>query len=379
MKEWKERCWAQVDVGALRRNYRKLRGILAPGVKYLAVVKAGAYGHGAVPAALALEEEGADWFGAATLEEGEALRRGGVTRPVLIFGYTPPQDAGRLAAGDLTQGVFSREYALALAEAAGEAGCRVDVHLMVDSGMNRLGLCPGDPEALPAAEEILSLPRLRCTGAFTHFASADELSGDAPDFTRGQFETFRGFIAALREKGLEPGLLHCANSAAALLYPEMQLGMCRFGIVSYGLMPSEELADRLGLEPAVSFRAAVAMVKTVEDGAQVSYGRTYTAHGRRRIATVAAGYADGYPRELGNRGRVLIRGQYAPVAGRVCMDQFMVDVTDIPGVEMGDTVTLAGEDGGKAVTWEELARLTGTIPYERICAISGRVPRIYTE
>ena len=379
MKEWKERCWAQVDLGAVRRNYRRLRSLLAPEVKYLAVVKAGAYGHGAAPVALALEEEGADWFGAATLEEGEALRRAGVCRPILIFGYTPPQDAGRISAAGLTQGVFSLEYASALEEAAGAAGCRVEIHLMVDRGMNRLGLCPGEPGALEAAGKILSMAHLRCTGTFTHFAVADELSTQSLGFTRRQFEQFREFCAALRARGLDPGLLHCANSAAALLHPEMQLGMCRFGIVSYGLMPSDDLAGRLALEPTISFHAAVAMVKTVEHGATVSYGRIYTARGRRRIATVAAGYADGYPRELGNRGRVLIRGRFAPVAGRVCMDQFMVDVTHIPGVKMGDTVTLAGRDGDNLLPWEELARLTGTIPYERICAISGRVPRVYTE
>lgn len=376
--EWKERCWAEVDLTALRQNYHQLRERLGPGRKYLAVVKANAYGHGAVRTALTLEAEGADWFGAATLKEGEELRQGGITRPILIFGYTPPTAAGQLAASSLTQGVFSPEYAAALDESARKAGATVDFHLMVDSGMGRLGLRPGEPDALTDARTILSLPGLRCTGTFTHFAVADELSGPSVAFTREQLRRFSGFCDAMRQAGLEPGLCHCANSAAATLFPEMQLDMCRFGIVQYGLDPSEEAGGRVPLTPVMSLRATVAMVKTIHPGDTLSYGRLYTARGERRIATVAIGYADGYPRCSWQGGRVIVRGQYAPVAGRVCMDQLMVDVTGIPGVTAGDTVTLVGRDGEAVVTWEELAGLSGTVSYERICAVSARVPRVYS-
>ena len=221
---WTERCWAQVDLQALRRNYRRLRGLLSPRQKYLAVVKANAYGHGAVPVALALEEEGADWFGAATL----------------LFGYTPPTAARRLAAGKLTQGVFSGEYAAALGAEALRAGVQVDFHLMVDSGMGRLGLRPGEPDSLRQAAEILANPALRCTGTFTHFAVADELGEASSAFTGEQFARFEGFLDRMRKAGMDPGLCHCANSAAAILTPGMRLGMCRFGIVQYGLSPSED-------------------------------------------------------------------------------------------------------------------------------------------
>lgn len=376
--DWTERCWAQVDLRALRRNYRRLRSLLAPEQKYLAVVKANAYGHGAVPVALALEEEGADWFGVATLEEGEELRRGGVRRPILIFGYTPPGAAHRLAAGELTQGVFSGEYAAALGAQAAQAGVRVDFHLMVDSGMGRLGLRPGEPDSLRQAAEILENPALRCTGAFTHFAVADEEKEESTAFTGEQFRRFTGFCRSLEEQGFTLGLLHCANSAAAILSPEMRLGMCRFGIVQYGLDPSEEVG-LAGLEPVMSLRATIAMVKEIHPGDTVSYGRLYTAQEPRRIATVAIGYADGYPRCGWQGGRVIVKGRYAPIAGRVCMDQLMVDVTEIPGAAPGDPVTLAGRAGEAEITWDEVAEKSGTVSYERICAVSGRVPRVYID
>ncbi len=375
---WTERCWAQVDLRALRRNYRRLRGLLGPRQKYLAVVKANAYGHGAVPVALALEAEGADWFGAATLEEGEELRRGGVTRPILLFGYTPPTAARRLAAGKLTQGVFSGEYAAALGAEALRAGVQVDFHLMVDSGMGRLGLRPGELDSLRQAAEILANPALRCTGTFTHFAVADELGEASSAFTGEQFARFEGFLDRMRKAGMDPGLCHCANSAAAILTPGMRLGMCRFGIVQYGLSPSEEVGWT-ELEPVMSLRATVAMVKEIHPGDTVSYGRLYTAQEPRKIATVAIGYADGYPRCGWQGGRVILKGQYAPIAGRVCMDQLMVDVTGIPHVAPGDPVTLAGREGEAEITWDEVAQKSGTVSYERICAISGRVPRVYLD
>lgn len=380
--EWKDRCWAEVDLGAIRRNYRRLRETLKPEQNYLAVVKADGYGHGAVPVALALEKEGADWFGVATLEEGEELRRGGVTRPVLIFGYTPPQYAARLADGRMTQGVFSTDYADVLDSAAAANRCIVDFHLMIDSGMGRLGLRPWEESSLAEARNILSKKNLRCTGTFTHFAVADLLDEGSTAFTRGQLDRFAAFCQKMREAGLEPGLTHCANSAATLMNREYQVGMCRFGIVSYGLSPSEDLFGHpalSALEPAMSLRASVAMVKEIRPGDTVSYGRLYTAKEPRVIATVAIGYADGYPRCLWQEGRALVRGVSAPIAGRVCMDQLMLDVTGIPGVAAGDVATLVGRDGNAAISWDEVAAKSGTVSYERVCGVSKRVPRVYIE
>lgn len=380
--EWSDRCWAEVDLGAVRRNYRRLRERLLPGQKYLAVVKADAYGHGAVPVALALQREGADWFGVASLEEGEELRRGGVTRPVLVFGYTPPTYAARLAEGGITQGVFSPDYAAALSDAALAANCRVDFHLMVDSGMGRLGLRPREEGSLGEAAAIFAQPGLRCTGTFTHFAVADELGESSLAFTRGQFDCFTSFCREMKKAGLEPGLCHCANSASTLLHGDTQVGMCRFGIVSYGLAPSEEMTGHPSLpplEPVMSLRATVAMVKEIRPGDSLSYGRLFVAKEPRTIATVAIGYADGYPRCMWRGGRGLVRGVSVPIAGRVCMDQLMLDVTGVPGVAPGDTVTLAGRDGEEAVTWDEVAEKSGTVSYERVCGISKRVPRVYIE
>ena len=277
---------------------------------------------------------------------------------MLIFGYTPPVAAGRLAGAGLTQGVFSGEYAAALGEAAGRAGVVVDYHLMVDSGMGRLGLRPGEADSLKEARSIFGQRGLRCTGAFTHFAVADETGEESTAFTREQFRRFTGFCQRLREAGLEPGLLHCANSAAAMLSPEMRLGMCRFGIVQYGLDPSAETGGLLPLTPVMSLRATVAMVKEIRRGDTLSYGRLYTAEGPRRIATVAIGYADGYPRCGWQGGRVIIRGQYAPVAGRVCMDQLMVDVTGIPGVAAGIPSPWRAGTGRRrspGTSWQSLA------------------------
>ncbi len=377
--EWNKRCWAEIDLGALRRNYRRLRGLLAPEQKYLAVVKANAYGHGATRAALTLEEEGADWFGVATLEEGEELRRGGVTNPILVFGYTPPRDTGRLASGNITQGVYSGEYAAALGEEAARAGVTVEFHLMVDSGMGRLGLRPPVEGSLAEAREVLQNPSLRCTGAFTHFAVADELGEPSPAFTKEQFQRFTGFCDALKAQGFDLGLLHCANSAATILYPETRLGMCRFGIVSYGLAPSEEMFGCFPLEPVMSLRAAVEMVKEIAPGDTLSYGRKYTAEEPRRVATVSIGYADGYPRCMWQQGKAIVHGKVVPIAGRLCMDQLMLDVTGVPEVQAGDQVTLVGREGDVEITWDQVADQSGSVSYERICGVRSRVPRVYLD
>ncbi|MEG0852696.1 MAG: alanine racemase [Angelakisella sp.] len=370
-----QRTWVEVSLDALGHNYNNIRSLLH--CKYLAVVKADAYGHGDAVISTALQELGADWFGVATIQEAVSLRKNGIVKPILIFGYTSPTSAALLASEHLTQAVYSQEYGLALKAAAEEAGVTLECHLKLDSGMGRLGFNTQNPHLAEDAKEIMG-GNLQLTGTFTHFAVADELSDRSVDFTREQLHRFQEACTHLEQAGISTGLHHCANSAAAILYPETQLDMVRVGISQYGFAPSDELAGKVHLTPLMTFCSTIAMVKEIEVGDTLSYGRIYTADSKRRIATITVGYADGYPRKLGGIAQVIIRGQYAPVVGRVCMDQLMADVTHIPDSCMGDRVILAGSEGDCEVTFEQLAALTDTVHYERICAISRRVPRIYT-
>lgn len=368
------RIWAEVDLDALGDNYRTLR---REGSLYMAVVKANAYGHGDVPVARELERLGADWFGVATVQEGMSLREGGITRPILILGYTPVAYTIALDEYDLTQALFSVEYGQALEEAAAGLGIHVKCHLKIDSGMNRLGF---DARREDLEEQVRAAlgPHLELTGTFTHFAVADELGGEQEAFTREQFHRFRQACARLEKAGFSLGLRYCANSAASLRFPEMAMDMVREGIAQYGLSPSREMARSVPqLRPILSLHSTVAMVKTVLPGDTISYGRRFTAQEPRQIATIPVGYADGYARILGGRGKVLIHGCPAPVVGRVCMDQMMVDVTGLPPVKMGDQVVLVGQDGEETITFDQLAQLADTISYECVCAIAPRVPRLY--
>lgn len=370
-----QRAWVEVSLDALSHNYHTIRGLLHCG--YLAVVKANAYGHGDTVISAALQELGADWFGVATIQEAVTLRKNGIVKPILIFGYTSPASAALLAQEHLTQTVYSKEYGLALQSAAQAAGVVLDCHLKLDSGMGRLGFDTRNPQLAREVAELFG-NSLRLTGTFTHFAVADELCDDSVSFTIEQLHRFQEACAGLRQEGIGPGIRHCANSAAALLYPQTQLDMVRVGVAQYGFAPSDELAGRLELHPLMTFCATVAMVKEVEAGDTLSYGRIYTAQSKRRIATITAGYADGYPRKLGGIAQVIINGRYAPVVGRVCMDQLMADVTELPEVQMGDRVILVGREGDREITFEQIATLTDTVHYERVCAISPRVPRVYT-
>ncbi len=373
------RIRAEIRLDHLRHNYQVIRSAIGAS-RYLAVVKADAYGHGAAVVAPALQKLGADWFGVASLEEALALREAGIFRPVLIFGWTDPSCAAVLAEKKITQTVYSREYARALAEAAQQAGVTVDVHLKVDSGMGRLGFDSRNKEDLEALLDAARESRFRVTGTFTHFAVADEPENpESVSFTRQQFQRFQEACAYLTAHGADPGLCHCCNSAAGLLFPEMRLDMVRMGICTYGMDPSNQMAGRVDLRPVMSLRSVVSLVKTIRPGDTVSYGRIYTATEERRIATIPVGYADGYLRALGGRADVLIRGRRAPVVGRVCMDQMMADVTEIPGVAMGDVVTLAGTDGQETITMDELAGLTDTISYEKVCGLTQRVIRVYLD
>ena len=374
-----KRCWASVDLAALSQNYRSIRRFLTPGCRYLAIVKADGYGHGAATVASLLQKEGADWFGVATMEEALKLRRQGIYRPILVLGYTDPTAAAVLASNTITQTLFSEEYALQLAQEAARAGCTVDCHVKIDTGMSRLGFEAENPGTVPLIEKLAAESRLRLTGIFTHFAVADEDTEVSREFTERQFTLFMQVCNRLQAAGVNVGLRHCCNSAGTLLHPDYHLDMCRIGLSQYGLDPDPCMKDLLQIRPAMSLYTVVSMVKEIPAGATVSYGRQYTAPSPRRIATVAIGYADGYPRALSNRAEMLLHGKRAPVVGRVCMDQLMLDVTDIPEARMGDIAVAAGCEGDESITFDDWARWAGTINYEVLCGISKRVPRLITE
>ncbi len=364
------RTWAQIDLSALAENFRILKKLCNRQI--YPVVKANAYGHGMPELVKPLERYGADGFAVSNLAEALDLRAAGTSLPILILGYTPAEYADILQKERICQCVYSLEYAQALSKTA---TAPVQVHLKLDTGMGRLGFdCRSD--ALPGLEEaaaVLSLPNLLVDGVFTHFAVADEPGEQA--FTQDQCRRFHAAVAALEATGHTFAMKHCNNSAGILTLPHAHLDMVRAGIALYGIAPSGDVPLPAGFRPVMSLHSVVSMVKTVAPGETVSYGRTYRADSPRRIATVSAGYADGIPRLLSGKGHVLVHGQRAPIVGTVCMDQFCIDVTDIPGVTMGDYVTVFGQ----GLPVEEVALAAQTIPYEILCGISKRVPRLYTE
>ncbi|HEX8188228.1 MAG TPA: alanine racemase, partial [Pyrinomonadaceae bacterium] len=371
--EGRRPTWAEVDLGALASNYRAVRERVGAKVRVMGVVKADAYGHGAGECARRLEAEGAEWFGVATPEEGFALRGAGLTRPVLSFGgFWEGQAAACLAAG-VVPVVYSLDMAEAFDAAARAAGVVADIHVKVDTGMGRLGV--RFDEAAEFAERLRAFGNLRVGGLMTHFAAADEPRRDC--FTTEQLGRFREAAAAFRSRGFNPTYEHMANSAATLAHPEARGNMVRPGGVLYGLWRDvlPPLADAPELRPVMSLRTRVTLLKRVHAGETLGYGCTYEAAREMTVATVPAGYADGYARALSNRGRVIIRGEYAPVVGRVSMDLTLLDVTGIDGVRVGEQVTMLGADGGLLLPAEDLARTAGTLSYEITCGVSARVPR----
>ncbi len=381
MKEILRRAWAEIDLDALGHNFRQVRQATDPKAQVCCVVKADGYGHGAVRIAREFQELGAGWFAVSNLEEALQLRQEGIRQPVLVLGFTPPEEAGTLAQKQISQCVYSTDYAQALSCQAAADGVRVKVHLKIDTGMNRLGFCfqdiSRDESAIAEVKAVCALPGLNPEGIFTHFAVSDGGSqGDA--FTMRQFGCFKEIMEALQREGIRFSVRHCANSAAVFDYPLSHLDMVRAGVVLYGLAPSSQLRAQLKLRPVLSLRSVVSHVKTIAPGATVSYGREFTAEQATKVATVPVGYADGYPRALSNgRAQVLLHGQRCPVLGRVCMDQLMVDVTALGPVHRGDQVTLIGRDGQEEITASQLAGWEGTINYEVVCAVSKRVPRVY--
>ncbi|MDE5819715.1 MAG: alanine racemase [Lachnospiraceae bacterium] len=373
-----ERVCAYIDLDAIQGNLRGIHAQMPDGAKLAAVLKADGYGHGSVAIARELEQEDSVWgYALAVAEEAYQLRAAGIQKPILMLGYTFPSCYEELIRQDIRPAVFSMEMAKDLSEAACRIGKTVRIHIKVDTGMGRIGIFPGE-EGISFVDAVSKLDGLKIEGIFTHFAKADE--ADQTETLR-QAARFTEFVSRIEQQlQLTIPIKHCANSAAALELPEFCMDMARVGIIMYGLLPSDEVrADVVKLTPALSWKSHIAFVKELEAGASVSYGGLFTAQRRMPVATIPVGYADGYPRSLTGRGSVLIHGKRCPILGRICMDQFMVDVSEVPDAKVGDEVILLGEDGGERITAEELGALSGRFNYELVCDINKRIPRVYVK
>lgn len=374
MKKYK-RVAAYVDLDAIEDNFEAMKANLKANTRIAAVVKANGYGHGAVPIARMIEDKEYLWgFAAATIEEAVELRKNGIRKPILILGYVFPEDYPELVRLDIRPTVFRLDMAQELSEEAIRQGKEVRVHIKLDTGMGRIGFADTE-ESVKAVCEIGKLPGIILEGLFTHFAKSDESDKTA---TEKQLARYRAFCAACEAAGAKFQIHHCSNSAGIIDLPEANLDMVRAGITIYGLYPSDEVKqDLVPLRPALEIKSHIVHVKEIAPGTEISYGGIYTAESTRKIATVPVGYADGYPRSLSNKGCVLVAGKRAPICGRVCMDQMMVDVTEIPEAVPGMEVTILGKDGEEFLSVDELAELSGRFNYEFVCDLSQRVPRLY--
>lgn len=364
--------WAEIDLDAIAFNVQAIRRHVGPGVEIMPAVKANAYGHGAVQVSRAALQAGAARLAVHRVVEAVELRQAGIQAPVLVMGYCPPGDAPYIARWNLTPSLMTIETAQALSAAGSAAGRTIPVHIKVDTGMSRYGLMP--EEVLEFVRAVKMLPNLYVEGIFTHFATADSFD---QTHTRGQLAVFNGVLAGLHNAGIDIPLPHAANSAALMTLPEAHFKAVRPGIAFYGMPPSSEWSPPFEIRPALALKSRVCRVRRLPVGAGVSYGRTFVTQRETVAALVSVGYGDGFHRVLSNQARVLVRGQRAPVIGRVCMDQFVADVTDIPGVQLDDEVVLIGRQGAEQITAGEVARLAGTINYEVTCSLLPRVVRMY--
>lgn len=367
------RVYAPIDLDAVVFNMESMKKRLAPGIGMIGVVKTDGYGHGAVPVAEAMDPY-VQGYAVATAEEALMLRRHGITKPVLILGVTHKSHYKELIEEQIRPAVFTMEQAAPLSEQAVRMGKTARIHLALDTGMSRIGMFP-DEQGAELAVAIGKLPGIEIEGMFTHFAKADETDKASAGL---QLEKYLRFAEMLKQRGLEIPVKHCSNSAAIIDLPQAHLDAVRAGISIYGMYPSDEVDQkRVPLKPVMSLKSFITYVKTIAPGSQVSYGGTFCAEKPTRVATIPVGYGDGYPRGASNKGYVLIHGRKAPILGRVCMDQFMVDVTDIPEAEVDTEVTLIGCDGAEQITVEELAAWCGGFHYELVCDLGKRVPRVY--
>jgi len=374
MDNLKKRTWAEIDLASIEHNYSRMRARLPEGCRFMGVVKADSYGHGAIRTSSLLESLGCDYLAVASFDEAAELRCAGIGLPILIFSWTPAYLACDLAALGVTQAVADITVAREMSRLLSERGMKLKIHIKLETGMGRTGFSAKNEEDFKSLTELLSLPGLDVEGIFTHLAVSDEFGNP---FTKKQFERFNRVIAALeKNSGHSFPIKHCANSGAMVNYSEMYMDMVRPGLALYGMYPG---TDRGGLElrPAMELKTRIALIAEHEPGDTISYGRTFTVTANMRIAVLPIGYADGLHRVLSNKMEVLIHGRRARQVGRICMDMCMIDITDIPGCVPGDVVTIFGADGDAFLPVEEQAEKAGTISYEMVCAVSKRVPRVY--
>ena len=366
--------WAEIDLKAFTHNIKEIRKKVGAETKILLVVKADGYGHGALKIAKKASSLGVAMFGVAMVEEALELQKAGINTPILILNAILSEEVSEVVRYDLRQTVGSFSLAEKLSEEAKRQNRKVIIHIKIDTGMGRIGFFP--EEAVSFIKKIWALDNLAVEGIFTHFSSAEEKDKSFPNF---QLSQFLKVIKELEKEGINISLKHTANSAAILDLPQTYLDMVRPGLIAYGLFPSQSVKRSINLQPVLSLKTKVVFLKKVSKGQPISYGRTYIAPEPTLMATVPIGYADGYPRLLSNQGEVIIKGKRVPVRGRVCMDQCMIEVKDIPGVKVGEEVVLIGKQGKEEIKVEEIAEKLNTIPYEIVCMLKKRVPRIYKE
>ena len=366
------RTYSVIHLDAIYRNIEEARKRIGNDTKIMAIVKANAYGHGAVEVAGAIKDK-VYGFAVATVREAITLRESGVTNPILVLGYVCKAEYETVILNDITFAILTKEMAKDISECAVRINKTATCHIKINTGMNRIGF-PTNSQSIDEIEEITGYDGLDCEGIFMHFATAD---CEDKTYSREQYERFMEMLAELEQRNVTFRIRHCANSATIVDMPEYKLDMVREGIILYGLKPSEEVDREMKYYPALELKSHVIFVKELPAGESVSYGRTYITKAPTKVATVAIGYADGYPRALSNKGYVLVHGKKAPVIGRVCMDQMMIDVTDIDNVQVEDVVTVVGRDGDEEITFEELGRLADRFNYEFVCDISARVERKY--
>ena len=367
------RVQANIDLDAIYYNIKNVRDRINKDTKIMAILKADGYGHGAVAAAKVIDEL-VDAYGVAIVEEAIELRKAGIDKPILILGVTNPEQYNLLVKYDVTQTIFSYESAKLLDEESKKQGKKASIHIKIDTGMGRIGF-KADEQSMVEIMNISKLENISIDGIFTHFANADEQNKFR---VNQQFDKFMSFVNRLESMGVNIPIKHVSNSAAIIDMPQANLNMVRSGIATYGLYPSEEVnKNNMDLKPAMTMTSNITYVKELPPGMGISYNSTYITTKNTKVATIPVGYADGYPRSLSSKGRVIINGQSVPIIGRICMDQFMVDVSDVADVKVGDKVTLFGRDGEENISIEEIAACAGSFNYEFICDIGKRVPRVY--
>lgn len=371
------RVYAEINLDAILHNMEQMRGLLKEDTKIMGVIKTDGYGHGAVPIGRELEKLEYTWgYATATVEEAEILRRNGLKKPILILGATFPEQYQAIADLELRANVYSSRQAEQMEEAAAKMNKNMMVHVKIDTGLSRLGFQVTEKAADEIAR-ISKMPHIIMEGIFTHFAKSDARD---KNMANQQLESFAKMKQMLEERNVEIPMIHCSNSAAIIDMPEANMNVVRAGISLYGMWPSDEVKkENINLAPVLSLKSCIVFLKELEKGRVISYGATYETSKNQRIATIPVGYGDGYPRSLSNKGYVLIHGKKAPICGRICMDQFMVDVTDIPEAKEGDIVTLVGKDHGAEITMEDIGDLSGRFNYEFACDLGKRIPRVYVK